>query len=314
MVMSCQCSEVYEEGWKYCPFCGKKIKSNFSAKTIAFLAVLFFVFSLTYAISTETLGSKPKLASASPESQLFSQFLKSGDERYLRKIIDNLQSKKPAELSNEERIILIDTFSALSNLYPNNSEIKFNLALLSFIFGAYSKANEILSSLVEAEPENLEATALHIINLTVLDQPNKARQVLVKSRLNEEQKNFLSAFIKYKSNELSKEEFEGYLRTYAGKDKFLIQSLSNSKIPANRGFSAVKWAYDHPVLGPKLQQHLIRDEILNLYAKDFPVESMPEEVRKKFEQSLVDVARENSLRGIKIYNNEELVVHVKTDD
>lgn len=307
---SCSCGKLTDPSWRYCPLCGNSLhKPNrdlIRSVRLIVLLTLVIGFGLTFAFRERILGTPKTTVSQSinqtNEERLFQIFLATGNTSVLFEIVDSLIKKKPSELNHREKLLLVDSLTALSKAYPENLDIKFNLGLTSFLFGAYSKAEEIFRSLSSQMPERKDITAFIIASLIGSGEYEQALEELDKSNLDDAQRSFLMNLALSKKNRTSPPEPKD------GKEAAILEGFNTAGITVNPATPVIKWFYNHPIVGEKILSHSIKNGVLKIEVSDFPVDKMPDRVREQFVKKIRDFMEGSNLVEVQIFeNNVELL-------
>ncbi len=301
---SCKCGTLISNEWVFCPTCGRRVRSRLNRWPLIFI-VLFFIFG--FVISERFLGETPKYSLSNIREQ-FNLALKVGDYQKLENLVLEISKKKMYEISPEERLVLVDSLTVLSKIYPDNVEIKYNLGLASFIFGAFSKAYEIFSELEDKVGNKEDVRILKILSLVGLNDYQAARNLLLESSLSDKNYNFVDAFIKFKQGYLSADELKNFINPNSKSDYFLIPFLT--KVTGSREFDLIKWFHDHEIIGPKIIGHSVRGNKLILELDNFPIYAMPADVLDNLKMRIKEELKKSSIETVEFYSNNQKILDV----
>ncbi|MCS6962008.1 MAG: tetratricopeptide repeat protein [Deltaproteobacteria bacterium] len=294
MAEKCLCEKTPNPEWLYCPFCGRCLKRKFvefrtAGLTIYLIFCGILVSSVTagFFLKSAFLGEKPHQPPESEYVKLFDQYLQTADQGILFELVDKLSKKKPADMTNEEKIVLVDSLSILANLYPEDLNIKTNLGLASFLFGAYEKALAIFDKVLEADPSRMDVTGLKIAALIGLRQFEKAEEEIVKAGLSPDQKKFLMDLLQKNKK-----------KTHTNQNSTSSSESAPKSIMSNPATPIVEWMHNHPILGNKLISHSLKEGVLTFDVDSFPYANMPSNILQNFKEKLTALLRQQGLKKI----------------
>lgn len=313
-MISCSCGHHIESEWKYCPKCGLIVNPSSPKAKPQKLAIVGLLMTVAFSLSIafgfrEKIFGKPVALSPTISNQsqdrLFQQFLATGNTNYLFDIVDSLIKRKPSELSQREKLMLVDSLTALSKAYPNDYDIKFNLGLASFLFGAYSKSEEIFLELQRKLPERKDVTALAIASIIGAGEYDRALAEIQKSTLSEDQKQFLQKLL------FSKKNREEIPEPRDGKEAAILEAFKTSGIASNPATPVIKWLHSHPVVGDKIISHAVANGILRIELSNFPVDQMPESIKERFIAKIKELIKPTNLTAVELFEKGRLILEIK---
>ena len=284
-------------------FC--KLKSFFRSKTLLWVMALFTLGFFFMQIKSYLIGNPPTSPQTGPAEILFDKFLATNDPQNLFKVVDLLFSRKLSSLSLKEQYVLVDSLTMLARLFPEDLEIKLRLAVVSFLFGAYSKSLEIVESLRNLNNEDERLKELHILNLIVVGNYDQAN-LLMESLKNSSSKQTLESYLNFKKGVFDLAQLKENLAEPLLAELIKLAEARISFQSEDPVAKMIRWFFENEIIGSKIRRHFVESGVLVIVLENFPVSKMPPQIKQTFSDKIKELlASQERIKGIKLVDQSD---------
>jgi len=284
-------------------FC--KLESFFSRKTFLWVMLLLTLGFFFMQIKSYLIGNPPSPPQAGPAEILFDEFLATNDPQNLFRLVDLLFSRKLSSLSLKEQYILVDSLTILARLFPEDFEIKLRLAVVSFLFGAYSKSLEIVESLRNLNNEDERLKELHVLNLIVIGNYDQA-SLLMESLKNSLSKQTLESYLNFKKSvfdlaQLKENLVEPLLAELIKLAETRVTFKSEDPVA-----KMIRWFFENEIIGSKIRKHFVESGFLVIVLENFPISKMPPQIKQTFTDKIKELlTTQERIEGVKLVDQSD---------
>jgi hypothetical protein len=284
-------------------FC--KLESFFSRKALLWVMLLLTLGFFFMQIKSYLIGNPPTSPQVGPAEILFDKFLATNDPQNLFRVVDLLFSRKLSSLSLKEQYILVDSLTMLARLFPEDFEIKLRLAVVSFLFGAYSKSLEIVESLRNLNNEDERLKELHVLNLIVIGNYDQA-SLLMESLKNSLSKQTLESYLNFKKSvfdlaQLKENLVEPLLAELIKLAETRVTFKSEDPVA-----KMIRWFFENEIIGSKIRKHFVESGFLVIVLENFPISKMPPQIRQTFTDKIKELlTTQERIEGVKLVDQSD---------